>query len=324
MKKLITIVLFASALSFLLSCGGNSNGEKDTSDSDTKTEKQENKLSIKDGLITAVVPEEFQIRGEGIDAEGNHRLYVMIDNDREFYEIMEYDYAEILDPNKETKVDGLPALTNKHKFQANGDMIARAWLVWNGIDQIQITVQAPAENFDDEIANSLIELIKISERDGEPTLPEPVEEARHIVPEVFPENGIMLFEDYLSQDVVLDIEKIANAMKFFDAMISMDSTDISEEKPEMEVLDELAVENGLDDFAQFEQIVMSSNAAYSLMHSFNDIQNLDTESDDYKMTYDIIKSFIEQSKLSYDDAKFVFEEWDHVKPFIIQLEESKK
>lgn len=324
MKKLFTIVLFASALSFLLSCGGNSNDENSATDSDSKNEKVENKLSAKDGLVTAIVPEEFTIRGEGIDAEGDHRLYITIDNDREFYKVMEYDYAEILDPNKETEVDELPALTNKHKYQANGDMIARTWLVWNGIDQIQITVQAPAENFDDEIANSLIKLIKINKRDGDPTLPEPVEEARHIAPEAFPENGIMLFEDYLSQDVVLDIEKIANAMKFFDAMIGMDSTDISEEKTEMEVLDELAVENGLENFAQFEQIVMSSNAAYSLMHSFNDIQELDAESDDYKMTYDIIKSFIEQSKLSYDDAKFVFEEWDQVKPFIIQLEENKK
>jgi len=323
MKKIFLFILFASTLSLILSCGGETSDKK--SDNETKTENQETKLSVKDGLVTAIVPEEFQVRGEGIDAEGDHRLYVMIDNDREFYKIMEYDYAEILEPNKETKVDGLPALTNKHKYQANGDMIARTWLIWNGIDQIQITVQAPAENFNDEIVNSLIELIKINKKEGDPVLPEPKEEARHIAPELFPEDGIMLFETYFSKDVVLDVEKIANAMQFFDAMVSLDSTDISEDEAEQgEVLNNLAKEYGLDNYAQFEQITMSSNAAYSLMHSFNEIQTLDAESDDYKFTYDIIKSFIEQSKLSYDDVKFVFEEWDQVKPFVLQLENHKK
>ncbi|MEA1874650.1 MAG: hypothetical protein U9N51_09535 [Bacteroidota bacterium] len=322
MKKLFLFILIASTASLLLSCGGKTS-EKESKEK-TKTEKQENQLSLKDGLITANVPDEFQVSGEDIIAEGDHQLYVMIDNDTEFYKIMEYDYAEILNPNKETKVDGLPALTNKYKYQANGDMIARTWLIWNGIDQIQITVQAPAENFDDELANKLIKLIKINKQEGEPVLPEPKEEVRHIAPETFPEDGIMLFEEYFSEDIVLDVEKIVNAMEFFDAMVSLDSTDISEEKPKMEILDELAVENNLENYAQFEQIIISSNAAYSLMHSFEDIQELDNESADYKMTYDIIKSFIEQSKLSYDDVKFVFEEWDQVKPFILQMENHER
>jgi hypothetical protein len=323
MKRIHLFILIASTASLLLSCGGETS-DKESKD-ETKTEKSENKLSIKDGLITANVPDEFQVSGKGIDAENDHRLYVRFDNDTEFYKLMEYDYAEILDPNKETKVDGLPALTNKHKYQANGDMIARTWLVWNGIDQIIITVQAPAGNFEDDIANSLIELIKINKREGEPVLPEPKEEARHIAPETFPEDGIMLFEEYFSKDVVLDVEKIVNAMEFFDAMVSLDSTDISEDEAEQkEVLNNLAKEHGLDNYAQFEQITMSSNGAYSLMHSFNDIQELDAESDDYKFTYDIIKSFIEQSKLSYEDIKFVFDEWDQVKPFVLQLENHKK
>jgi len=323
MKKLFLFILIASTASLLLSCGGETSDKE--SNEKTKTEKQENQLSLKDGLITANVPDEFQVRGEGIDAENDHRLYVRIDNDNEFYKIMEYDYAEILDPNKETKVDGLPALTNKHKYQANGDMIARTCLVWNGIDQIIITVQAPAENFNDELANKLIGLIKINKKEGTPELPEQKEEAKHIVPETFPEDGIMLFEEYFTNNVVLDIEKIANAMSFFDAMVSLDSTDISEDEAEQgEVLNNLAKEHGLDNYAQFEQITMSSNAAYSLMHSFNDIQALDAESDDYKFTYDIIKSFIEQSKLSYEDIQFVFDEWDQVKPFVLQLENHKK
>jgi len=276
-------------------------------------------------LVTAIVPEEFQVRGEGIDAEGDHRLYVMIDNDREFYKIMEYDYAEILEPNKETKVDGLPALTNKHKYQANGDMIARTWLIWNGIDQIQITVQAPAKKINDETAKTLIDLIKINKREGNPELPEPKEEARHIAPEVFPEDGIMLFEEYFSKNIVLDLEKITNAIKFYDAMVNLDSTDIADKEIEQDALfNELAQECGLDNYAQFEQITMSSNAVYSLMHSFNEIQEFDAESEDYKFTYDIIKSFIEQSKLSYEDIRFVFNEWDHVKPFVLQLENHKK
>ncbi|MDA3911238.1 MAG: hypothetical protein PF448_07775 [Bacteroidales bacterium] len=323
MKKLLLFIFFASTLSLILSCGGETSDKK--SDDETKTENQEAKLSAKDGLVTAELPSEFKARGEGIDAADEHRLYVMIDNEREFYKIMEYDYAEILDPNKETKIDGLPALTNKYKYQANGDMIARTWLIWNGIDQIQITVQAPAENFDDELANKLIGLIKINEREGELVLPEPKEEARHIVPETFPEDGIMLFEEYFSKDVVLDLEKIANAMSFFDAMVNIDSTDIADEEMEQtEFLNNLAKEYGLDNYAQFEQITMSSNGAYSLMHSFNEIQTLDEESEDYKFTYDIIKSFIEQSKLSYEDIKFVFDEWDQVKRFVLQLENNKK
>lgn len=323
MKKIAFFILIASTASLLLSCGGESS-DKENKD-EAKTEKSENKLSIKDGLISAELPSEFKVSGDGIDAPGEHRLYVRFDNDTEFYKLMEYDYAEILDPNKETKVDGLPALTNKHKYQANGDMIARTWLVWNGIDQIIITVQAPAGNFNDEIVSSLIELIKINKQEGEPELPEPKEEARHIAPETFPEDGIMLFEEYFSKDVVLDVEKIVSAMEFFDAMVSLDSTDISEDEAEQkEVLNNLAKEHGLDNYAQFEQITMSSNGAYSLMHSFNDIQELDAESDDYKFTYDIIKSFIEQSKLSYEDIKFVFDEWDQVKPFVLQLENHKK
>jgi hypothetical protein len=325
MKHLTLTTILVGLIFLFSSCGGG----KQENQAKTNTKEDQSELrnfTAQSGLIIGEnIPESYTIEPTRIVAAGDIRLWTMIDNDRDFYKIMEYDYAEILDPNKETKIDGLPALTNKHKYQANGDMIARTWLIWNGIDQIQITVQAPAENWDDNIAEDLISYIRITEREGEPTLPKPKEDPKHIVPTVFPEEGIMLFETHLSKDAILTTKKIENAMRFFEAMISIDSTDYAnnEEIDHQAVLNQLAKENGLKDYTSFEQITMSSNAAYSLMHSFNDIMEMDKESEDYNFTYDITKSFIEQANLSYSDIRFVYDNWESVKPFVKQLEAYK-
>ncbi len=320
-KQIVLWLLVGMIMVFAQSCGSNDKAEQTE---EKKEAKKSGAFSAEGGLLTADVPDQYSVEGAKILAEGDIRLYSVIDNDSDFYKIMEYGHAEILDTNKETEVDGLPALTNKHKYRTNIDMIARTWLIWNGIDQIQITVQAPAENWSDEIAEDLITYIKINKREGSPELPAPKEKAAHIVPEAFPEEGILLFEDALSQEAVLDLDKISRAMSFFEAMVNLEEMDIEEPESGPEsALQELALEHGLADFSEFEQITMSSNAAFSLMHSFVEIQEMKEGSEAYKFTFDIIESFIQQAKLSYQDIRFVFDEWDHVKAYVKQLEEHK-
>ena len=320
MKTLPLLTLFATLLIIGTSCGGdNKTGNKD-SEEETTTH-QDGKFSALEGLITAQIPDQYTIEGEGINAKDDHRLYITVDNDREFYDIMDHDFAEIIDPNKEVKVDGLPALTNKYKYQANGDMIARTWLIYNGTDQIQITVQAPLSGWDDAIANDLITYMKINERKSNVNLPEPMEEAYHIRPETFPEAGLKMFEDHLSEEVVLNTDAINNAMAFHKAMTMLKKEDIKDSEEEQKAyLDELAIENGLNDYTHFEQIVMSSNIAYTFMGSFLEIEGIDENSADHELSYDILKSAVEQGHLSLADVRFVYDEWELVKGFIKQLE----
>jgi hypothetical protein len=323
-KQIVLWLLVGLVMVFSQSCGSKEKAEQPGQVEENGEAKKSGAFSAEGGLLTADVPDQYSVDGARILAEGDIRLYSSIDNDRDFYKIMEYGHAEILDPNKETEVDGLPALTNKHKYRTNIDMIARTWLIWNGIDQIQITVQAPAENWSDEVAEDLITYIKINRREGSPELPAPKEKAAHIVPEVFPEEGIMLFEDALSQEAVLDLDKINRAMSFFEAMVNLEETDMEDPEAGSEaVLDELAVEHGLAGFSEFEQITMSSNGAFSLMHSFGKIQELEEGTEAYKFTSEIIKSVIQQAKLSYQDIRFVFDQWDHVKAYVKQLEAHK-
>ena len=322
MKQIAVWLLVGLFIVFAQSCGGND----ETGHAEEKQDpKESGTFSAEGGLVTADVPDQYRVEGARILAEGDIRLYIRIVNDSEFYKIMEYGHAEILDKNKETEVDGLPALTNKHKYQTNQEMIARTWLIWNGIDQIHITVQAPAENWSDEVAEDLITYIKINEREAGLELPVQKEKAAHIVPEAFPEEGVMLFEDSLSQEVVLDVDTLSRVMRFFEAMVNLKESDIEDPEAGQEAaLNELAVEYGLADYSEFEQVTMSSNGAYTLMHSFVEIQELEEGSEAYKFTSEIIKSVIQQAELSYQDIRFVFDEWEHVKAYVKQLEEHKR
>src|SRR6056297_351118 len=216
MKKLPLIITIA-ALAMFSACGGGDSSDNSKQDKQEEKSEQTDFLA-RDGLITGDIPEKYTIEGEGINADGDHRLYIIIDNDSEFYESMEYDYAEMLDENKETEIDGLPAITNKRKYQANGDMIARSWLVYNGIDQILITVQAPAENWNDAVAEDMVSYLKITERGDDVRLPVKKEAEKHIRPDEFPEAGVDVFADAYSDELHLSEELIQRCMDTYNGI----------------------------------------------------------------------------------------------------------
>jgi hypothetical protein len=310
MKKLPLIITIA-AFAMFSACGGGD------SSNDSKEDKQEKKseqtdFTARDGLITGDIPEKYTIEGEGIRADGDHKLYIMIDNDRDFYKIMEYAHAEILDENKETEVDGLPALTNKHKYQANGDMIARTWLVYNGTDQIQITVQAPADNWDDAIADDLISYLKITERKDDVSLPVKKEAEKHIRPDEFPEAGVDEFAGAYSDELHLSKELIQRCMESYKSLhnLTVDTVTVSDKEVE-HMKDSLMYDvYKWEDVKAYYTSMGYCLGAYDFMTDYASLQDMDPESDEYKVMKDIMMSATEQLGFSKADVRFVYDNWE--------------
>ncbi|MFP4664796.1 MAG: hypothetical protein ACLFM1_10250 [Bacteroidales bacterium] len=311
--KRFPLIITIFTLAMFSACGG---GE---SSDDSKQEKQQGKdkaeqtdFSAKGGLITGDIPDKYTIEGEGIRADGDHKLYIMIDNDRDFYKIMEYGHAEILDENTETDVNGLPALTNKHKYQANGDMIARTWLVYNGIDQIQITVQAPAENWDDAVADDLISHIKINEREDNVNLPVKKEDEKHIRPDEFPEAGVDVFAEAYSDEQHLSKEFIQKIMETYIALQEMEADTSNMAAEDIGNMKDSIMQDayGWESDQDFYKGLGYCLSAYDFMTDYASLQDMDAESDDYKIMKDIMMTATKQMGFSKADVRFVYDNWE--------------
>ncbi|HKK68390.1 MAG TPA: hypothetical protein VJ946_09260 [Bacteroidales bacterium] len=310
MKKLPLIITIA-ALAMFSACGGGDSSDNSKQDKQEEKSEQTDFLA-RDGLITGDIPEKYTIEGEGINADGDHRLYIIIDNDSEFYESMEYDYAEMLDENKETEIDGLPAITNKRKYQANGDMIARSWLVYNGIDQILITVQAPAENWNDAVAEDMVSYLKITERGDDVRLPVKKEAEKHIRPDEFPEAGVDVFADAYSDELHLSEELIQRCMDTYNGIhdLTVDTVGMSGE--EMQHLTDSLMNDvyNWEDVKTYYTSMGYCLGAYDFMTDYASLQEMDAESDEYKVMKDIMMSATKQMGFSKADVRFVYDNWE--------------
>ena len=315
MRKLT--VLFLLSLSVcMFSCGG---GAKDKSNNGEEQSNISIMFSAEDGLITAELPEGWQIDGSGPDY---FKLYSYImDNTGDIHKDIIDPYAEILDEVKQVKVDGLPALTKKEKFQQNKAMISRTWLVYNGIDIICVVVQSDMTKWKDEVADNIISLIKINKREENPILPGTVEKGKYIRPDSFPEQVAESFNEHYSQkSTMLTLENIQKSTNIYLALkeIKKENIDFSDEASKF-VLDSVSKANSIEDSKTFLYTVKTTIAAIDIIKSFTKLKDIAVDSEDYKMSFNFVKSMVIQTETSKEDLIFVYNNWDACKELVIHF-----
>ncbi len=305
-------------LSFgLFSCGS---GSEDKAKNEEEQSTDHTEYSSKSGIVTANLPDGWKNDGTGPDS---FTLYSYImDNTGDIHKDIIDDYAELLDEVKEVKVDGLPALTKKEKFQQNQEMISRTWLVYNGTDIICVVVQSEKEKWDDKVASDILKRIKINKRGANVSLPEPVEEKRFIRPESFPEELAESFkEHYANNSKTLSIENLEKSTNIYLALkeIGKENLDNIDEASKL-VVDSLAKVNGFEDSKVFMNTIKISFTAFSIINAFTELKKIESGSESYKMSYDMIKSIIIQTEICKEDMQFVYNNWDICKEFVKNIE----
>ena len=286
---------------FLFSCGNGSNEENKDEQNDNVT----GEYTSEDGLITAKLPNGWNNDGTG---PNTFKVYSYImENTGDIHKDIVSDYLELLDEVKEVKVDNLPALTKKEKFQQNKEMISRTWLVYNGTDIICIVVQSEEPQWDDNVAKNIASLIKINKRKDNVKLPAPIEKEKYIRPESFPELVAESFKDYyLDKPAILSVENIEKSLKIYIVLKELGKEKINyEDEAQMAVLDSIVTANGLENSEVFIKTIKIAYVAFDLINGFSKLDKLETDTESYKISFEILKSMIEQTKICKEDIIFV-------------------
>lgn len=313
MKKSILSIFVVLAVLFTYSCGGSSDKDKNESG---KTEKGENesktKFSISDGLITADFSEKWEAGETNAKGPDSWYLYSYIIEDCDnIWEAAEDIHNEVLDEIKEVKVDGVPALTLKTKFMQNEEKISRSWYIYNGKDVILFVVQSNTEIWDDAIAEEVINAVKVNEREEDVVLPEKPIPEQHIRPEEYPEAGVAIFDDFYGEVDYLDEEGLKKSIKVYKELQDLkENSEYTEEDVLLKTDSILTSEYGEGNGEEYAKSTGYCMAIYGAMQSFNEIQNLDEESQDYEFLYSILKAAIEQLGYSKNDIRFVYDNWE--------------
>ncbi|RLD70756.1 MAG: hypothetical protein DRJ10_20055 [Bacteroidetes bacterium] len=319
MKNLALLFMVVFFLG-LFSCGSGSE-DKAKNEEEQSTDNTAGEYSDADGVVTGNLPDGWKNDGTGPDS---FKLYSYImDNTGDIHkDIVTDDWVDLLDKVKEVNVDGLPALTKKEKFQQNKEMISRTWLVYNGTDIICVVVQSEKEKWDNHVASDIIARIKINKRKGNVSLPEPVEKAKFIRPELFPETIAESFnEHYANNSAILSIENIDKSAKIFLALkeLGKENLNYSDDASKL-VIDSVVNTNGLEDSQVFLETIKVSFVSFDLIKAFMELKKIEKDSESYKMSYDIIKSMIIQTEVNKEDILFVYNNWDTCKEFVKNIE----
>ena len=317
MKK--QVFLFALILSvFMWSCGGNTDSE---ANSDENTE-QDGSFTAIDGLITAEMPNDWTKDGKGPNTFSMYSY--LMDEGSDMHKDIIHDYGfPAIDKVAEIKVDGLPALTLKEIFSQNKEMIGRTWLIYNGTVVINVTVQSEKANWNDAVAKKMIALVKVTQRETNVQLPGPIEEPRFVRPETYPEEVLARFDEHYTKTSVLTIENIQasiNTYKFLKDSAEQHK-DFNEEQKK-EFVENAVTSNGFKNSEEYIKIILVANTGLELIHSALGLKNIDENSADYKISYDILNSIITQATINKDDIRFIYDNWDISKE-CIKLHEAK-
>lgn len=304
----------------LFSCGSGSE-DKAKNEEEQTTGNTVGEYSDADGVVTANLPDGWKNDGTGPDS---FKLYSYImDNTGDIHkDIVTDDWVDLLDKVKEVNVDGLPALTKKEKFQQNQEMISRTWLVYNGTDIICVVVQSEKEKWDDSVASNILSRIKINKRKGNVSLPEPVEKEKFIRPESFPEIIAESFnEHYVNNPAILSIENIEKSTQIYLAIkeLGEENLNYSDDASKL-VIDSVVNANGLEDSQVFLETIKVSFVSFDLIKAFTELKKIESGSETYKLSYDMIKSMIIQTEISKEDIDFVYNNWEKCKEFVKNIE----
>lgn len=313
-----TLKLLGVSLTVLImvSCGSSSEKKEDN-------QKQETANSVyEDENLTVET-------GEGWDMKkgpNNHGFYTWtIESCGDAYKDIEDQYTEIPSEVEKVMVDGLPALTKLKTYQQNETIKERVWLIYNGNNLIQFSVSAPLANFDDAEAKKVIGWVKVKNRTESVELPS---QKMNIYdkPKEFPEKMAGKLNVHLGNDPVLSKEKIEMAknlnQKLNDLATDTTNLEVFKNKENTMVLDSLAQSCELKDWAQFESIVKIAGASVSdLLGFMADLEKMEEGTENYNLTLDATVQIINQTKVSFNDLRFVYDNWEFVSEFVMGLKE---
>ncbi|MCK5857532.1 MAG: hypothetical protein KAG64_08580 [Bacteroidales bacterium] len=306
-----SVFLFALLTAFLWSCGGNSNEPDNNSSADQKSQETiSNQYKSKKGVITADLPDGWNNKGKG---PNTFSMYAYVaDNSGDIYkDIKTFDYEEQLGEVEEVKVDDLPALTVKKKYMQNEKMLGQTWLVYNGVDIIEIVVQSQEANWDDNIANEIISLVKIHERtEGVVLLPNP-KRKMNAKPDTYPEEFLSYFTDDFSSDSTLTISSVEKCTALFQFINdSIKEVNSENEEDKMKYLDSLAVVHGINNYESAIKIITVNNTAFKLFGTSMSFKEIDPNSEDFKISSEILTAIISQTGISENDMLFQYDNWE--------------
>lgn len=131
--------------------------------------------------------------------------------------------------------------------------------------------------------------------------------------------------DYFTENAVLNDSSIQNTKNFIiqlqQLVASDENTSTLIDKNGKAKTDSLAQTFNLNGWEEAKQII--SAAAVSLdpiMKYMCDLENMDKNTENYKLTLDATQQIIKQTQLSVSDLKFVYDHWDLAANFISTVE----
>lgn len=314
MRNLVLLLMVILSIS-LFSCDGGSKEKTKQVESQSINNTAFSGYSAEDGLITIKLPDGWKNDGNG---PNGFKVYAYImDNTGDIHKDIIDEYAELLDEVKEIKVDGLPTLTKKEKFQQNQEMISRTWLIYNGKDIICVVVRTEMAQWNDSVADNILSGIKINKREENVELPKPFEGKKFIRPESFPEQIVESFNESYATSAVLSVKNMEKCSTVFQALKGLEKENVEySDAASVLLLDSVATANGLENYEQFIKTVKVSSVAFGLFAAFTEMEKLEKGSESYKMSSTILQSMITQTGTSKEDLKFVYNNWDMCNTFV--------
>jgi hypothetical protein len=171
-------------------------------------------------------------------------------------------------------------------------------------------VQSPETNWDDAVAEKVISTVKITDREASVTMPKPVGNPLFEKPDNFPEEVIGIFKENFNNTPVLSVEAIENSIAI-NATIQKDIKDseFSDDKKRL-LLDSIVKANGFEALEDYIKIPAVTETCFKVIKVHKDFENMEKDSEEYKISRNLISSIIDQVKIAEEDVRFVYDNWD--------------
>jgi len=312
MKKIVFILAIAFASTALISCGG-SNDEDNQ-----QTEENETKQSVyKDSYVSIELDNDWNVNDGGARNEttGYSIFSFGVYSSGDIHEDFLVDHEQIGEIT-ETTVDGMPAVTRLQKYKTNEMRMGRVWLIYDGTDIVSFNVDAPENEFNDDVAQEIIAKVTVLNKGENVKLPKK-EGKTYFKPEEFPEDIINNFSEYLSTDVILTEENVKNAIVLMDTLINFDTTGVNALSDEQKnaLADSINQEYGFDNMQNMIDITYKP-----VMASIMFLALFENHDDNNPIADELIIDMLKQNSVSKEDIKFTYDNWEIISELLNKFE----
>jgi len=313
MKKIVFILVIAFAATTLISCG--SSNDEDNQ----QTEENETKQSVyKDSYVSVELDKDWNVNDGGAynETTGYSVFSFGVYSSGDIHDDFIEDHEQIGEIT-ETTVDGMPALTRLQKYKSNEMRMGRVWLIYDGTDIISFNVDAPENEFNDDVAQEIIAKVTVLNKGENVTFPEKVKKT-YFRPEEFPEELLNKFSEYLATDVLLTEENVKNAIVLIDTLKNIDTTGVYALSDEQKIAltDSIYQTYGFDNTQNMLDIVYKP-----VMASVVFLALFENQDDNNPVADELIIDMLKQNSVSKEDIRFTYDNWELTSELLNRLEE---